>query len=292
MPQVVNIDLNQSHKISRLISVFSEIDMAESLEINILHRRNWFISVHLYPILCSIVNEMRANNVEVIINFETPENCNQLRYAERMNFLDCLGIEYLNPYRRHGNAGRFIEILNVPPRGYDFPIDLLEIFTNDFNLGEAAARDLALIMLELACNTTMHTYSANGSYFYCQKYPDQRFLDIYLVDSGVGIIHTMRGNEEFFDKTDEELLPLSIQFEMGSGNGQGHGLYFVSEFIRRNGGGMLLVSGNYNLQIHSGNLTTGVNDRYKGVILKMRIPFDITVTMDELMIEKEYENLG
>tara|TARA_R110002124_G_scaffold17532_3_gene73473 strand:+ start:357156 stop:358025 length:870 start_codon:yes stop_codon:yes gene_type:complete len=288
---VVNIDLTRRHGVFTIVEAFAHYNYTENLIVNVKHQRGRFIANGIYPILCSILNEARKRGLHVDLNFDLPENCSQLLYAERMNFLQCLGLNYFTPFGRNSANGRFIEITNIPKGNYSMSINLMEVFTKDFDLSTEASSDLAFIIGEIYCNTTIHSRSENGCYFYCQKYPNKGYLEVHIVDSGIGIVTSMRKNDKYSGIDDNLLLPLSLEFSEGSGEGRGHGLYFVSEFIRRNNGEMLYLSGNNHIFIGGKGDQIGNNGNYHGVVIKLRFRFDVSVTTLDLMREKTYSNV-
>lgn len=287
MSQVVEINLNRKHNIFTIVESFSGIIDGDDIIVNILHTRGSFISVGIYPVLASIYNYYKRINTPITIKFETPENCGQLRYAERMNFLSFLEVDYNHGPRRNAN-GRFIELRNLTLGSYGIP-ELPGVFMENFNLPLAASEDISLIVNELLCNMTMHSESPSGGFFYCQKYPQDNFCHIYIVDSGIGISESLKKNPIYYNGDNQNLLTLSLQFEVGNGEGRGHGLYFMSEFIKRNGFSLILISGENHIIISNGVIKTGTNAYYKGVILKLGMSFDIRVTMRTLMNEKNYQ---
>lgn len=288
---LIDINLAERHSVFTIVEAFSKYEYNEDLVVNVLHKKESFISSQIYPVLCSIVNEARKRDLNVDLNFELPRDCKQLLYAERMNFLKCLGLEYDTPFGRNPSNGRFIEITNIPNGNYSMSFDLMDVFTNDFDLTEEASYDLSFIIGEIYCNTTIHSKSKNGCYFYCQKYPNKGHLEVFIVDSGIGIVTSMRKNDKYVGKSDEELLPISLDYSEGSGTGRGHGLYFVSEFIHRNNGEMLYISGKNNIFIDGSGRKLGNNEHYNGVIMKLKFKFEVSTTTLDLMKEKQYSNV-
>lgn len=290
MSQIVNLNLNQKHSVLTLVELFANISLDEDLEINIQHTRGRIISVEVYPILCSIYAECRALNSNVKVNFELPENCSQLSYAERMNFLDYLDIRYKTGKKRNNPNGRFIELRNLKVGSYGIP-ELEQVFRTNFSIDSNTAMDVAFVINELLCNMTMHSKSKSGGFFYCQKYNSSEILNIYIVDSGQGIANSMKSNSEYVGMSNSDLLSLSLEWEKGSGNGRGHGLYFISQFIERNNFNLSILSGTNFIQIKEGKRRIHNNANYNGVIIKIGIKFDIQVTMKDLWSEKSYTNV-
>lgn len=265
-----------------IVDAFSNVCATEPATINVYHHRERRINNSIYPILCAIVKERRANNIATIINFELPENCSQLRYAERMNFLRHLEINYSNPQIRHRGAGRFIELTNFPMQTRAMPPEFGNIFRNDFNFTEKAAQDLKFTLGELIANTSMHSGTSTGCFLYAQKYPTAKALTIYLVDNGVGIRDSLRTNEQYAGISNEDAIQRALEFEVGDGEGYGHGLYIVSEFIKRNSFTFAIVSGDNHILIDNGKQKIGNNNYYQGVLIKLVLGFKVTTTIDDI----------
>lgn len=285
----ITINLNRFLPFNSLKSQFELIDWDNENDFvfRILHRKDRWIQVEFYPIFCSIYNELISLEKNVTIYFELPENCDQLTYAERMNFLRHLNIEYTSTNSRRPSAGRFIELRKLLPNSYGIT-GLNDVFRNDFEMNEEASNDLDLIINELICNCSMHSKARSGSFFYCQKYPSKRLLELYIVDSGIGIPNSMLSNSKYANNTKLEVLNLSLEWEEGSGNGRGHGLYLVSEFIKRNNFNFILHSDSFEISILNGRKIISESSFFKGVFIKLSIGYEVKVTMSQIMKERGY----
>lgn len=269
-----------------IVQAFNNIDYNQNFKIVIHHKPNTRIRVEKYPLLCSIVNEIRQLGYCCKIELKCNQKCSQLNYAERMGFLTFLGLDYTYPLIKRNGGGRFIEVKNIT--NYYYPeTEMLEVFTNDFNFTKEQADDVAMIFSELTNNSYMHAENKGGSILYCQKYPIQKNLKLFIVDSGIGICNAMKTKEKYQNLNELEVFKKSIEFGEGNGKGYGQGLYLVTEFIKRNLGYLRLISGKYYLKVEKGLMTFHELDlEYKGVILELGIPFVINTTMLDLMDEK------
>jgi anti-sigma regulatory factor (Ser/Thr protein kinase) len=279
----INLDVGGMRPI---ICAFEDHDYYQDFDVILNHQPRKRVNVEKYPLLCSIVNEIRNLGHTCNIQLNCADTCSQLNYAERMGFLSFLGIDFDYGGNRRAGGGRFIELTNLTRIFYPGD-EMMSVFENSFNFSHDEALDVALIISELVNNSVMHSEGSGGSMLYCQKYPSQNYLNLFIVDSGIGIYQAMQSHSRYDSLDELEVLSKSLEFGEGNGKGYGQGLYLVSQFIKRNFGYLRLVSGNYNYLVSSGNESFLNNEtNYKGVILHLKLPFDIEVTMQEIMDEK------
>lgn len=286
--QTININLD-SGRIRPIIEAFEPFSYNQDFTINLEHHPKNRIMVDKYPLLCSIVNEIKKQGNQCYVNLNYQGVSNQLDYAERMGFLSFLGIDY--PYKKvkRNNGGRFIEVKNV--NGYYFPDqELEEIFQNDFGLTENQAKDFSVIISEVAINSHLHSESKGGAILYCQKYPNQKLLNLFIIDSGIGFYRAMRLLDKYKILNEREVFLKAFEFGEGNGKGYGQGLFLVSEFIRRNLGTLRVISGNFmHIIQEKKSFIFKIPTRYDGVITHLGIPFDINSTISEIMDEQIIE---
>lgn len=252
-------------------------------EIFIKHKKNSRIRVEKYPVLCSIVNEIRKNGNTCNVIFECKESCNQLNYAERMGFLSSLGVNYKYPLSKRNGGGRFIELKNISKIYYPGK-EVIEVFEKNFNFNQDDAYDIATVISELANNGSMHSESKGGVMLYCQKYPTQKFLNLYIVDNGIGIYKAMNQIKKYKGLDELNTLKKSLEFGEGNGKGYGQGLFLVSQFIKINYGYLRLISGKYLYLVKEGiEQFHELDTCYSGVIIHIGIPFDINTSIQDIM---------
>lgn len=282
---IININLD-SGAIRPIIEAFEYHDYNQDFTISLNHNSNNRINVDKFPILCSIVNEIRNHGNNCNVNLNCNGTSSQLDYASRMGFLPFLGVKYAYSKTKRNSGGRFIEVRNV--NGYYFPDEELQkVFEQDFGFTIDQARDLSVIISEIAINSYLHAESKGGAILYCQKYPHQKFLNVSIVDSGIGFYRAMRLLEKYRIYNEREVFHKAFEFGEGNGKGYGQGLFLVSEFIRRNFGTLRVISGNYMHLIENGkSYIFKIPTVYKGVITNLGIPFEINTTLNTIMDEQ------
>ncbi|MDO6491780.1 MULTISPECIES: hypothetical protein [unclassified Cellulophaga] len=283
----ININLDDRKGFYSVLKAFDGVDKKQDITLNLNHKCGKSIQVEKYPVLCSIVNEVRSLGFRVVVNLEIDYNCKQLQYAARMGFLEVLGLKYNYPHAKHSSRGRFIEIENIPMSvsGAYYPKEsLTELFVTNFGFTKEEAQDVTLVIGEMGNNCVMHSESKGGAMLYSQKYNETKFLNLFLVDSGVGIVKGMLVNKKYDNLTEKQIFAKAFEFGEGNGRGYGQGLFLVSEFLRLNNGYLQILSGKYRCVIESGRKAIWTNaSSYDGVIIKLRIPYNIKFPIDKIM---------
>lgn len=290
MQQNITISLDRHQNCFSIIEKLNSIDKNKSLQITFDFNCGDFINADSYIIITSYINEMIKNGIDVAFTINQ-KDCDAVNYASRINFFNSLGIEFDERFKRHSTTGNLIPISNIDRGVFDLSEEVLQIFQNDFKLSVDDMFQLPLIMSEMICNSTIHSKGNSGAYLYCQKYKKVDELEFILVDSGIGIHKTLIKNEDFINLDNKEAIQKSLEFGATSGEGRGHGLYFASEFIRRNQGTMTLISGENHVFIGNGEVKVGTNSFWDGVILKFKFKFDAKISLNQLMEEAGYSNV-
>jgi hypothetical protein len=290
MPQKIDIIISNELNLLNTIRFLSEVNPAENLELILEIKCRGFIKADVYLLIVSFVNNMRANGVKVDISLICKEDCNAVKYASRIDFFKHLDIPYNETIKRHNVTGSLIPITNIANNVWGLSDEILSIFRGDFKMSEEDVQQLSLIINEMICNTTIHSKCKSGAYLYCQKYKGAaNHLEFILVDSGIGINQSLQKNEDFIDISNKESVSKAIEYEVTCGEGHGHGLYFASEFVKRNNGEMILVSGDDRIVVKNGTVNGNTNHVWNGVYLKFLFKFDSVVSLVSLMEEKEYD---
>jgi hypothetical protein len=282
--QNITLNIDNNNNMRSVVDVFSNYNTATDTTLNIVYNYGRYLSNEVYLIICSFVNEIRTNNKVININFPITNQNKTLNYASRINFFKHIGIPYTENFNRHNQDGNFLEIENAPKGCFGIANKFRPVFENDFQMIETDIKDICLIINELVCNMAMHSKSSSGAYLYCQKFKTERKLEIIIVDSGIGIANSL--SKAFPRLTNIEYLNKCIEFEVGCGEGRGHGLYFASEIMKRNNCNFELISGSNALKIANKTLTDNDYPNWNGVILKLIVNFDMKITWDDLMDEK------
>jgi hypothetical protein len=279
----ITIDLNKGKNLFSIIEDLSQIDTSKDIMFTFEYTCGNYIENNGYLLLSCFINQMRHDNPNRIIDIllDTDSDCNTVQYASRINFFKSLNINFPEKNKRRPSGDRFIEIMNLPPM-YGFPNELRTVFKDKFNFNYEDTEDLVFLIGEVISNTKMHAETKLGSYLYCQKF--KNYLEIIAVDAGIGIQKSFQ--KVYPNITNEEAINKTIIFGEGDGNGRGQGLYFVSEFMRRNNSEFLLISGDKNIEVKNGNTYISSNENWKGTFLRLKINLNLTVTVNTLLAEK------
>lgn len=246
---------------------------------------NGFIQNDCYLILVSFFNQLKANGKNIEIEFEG-SNCNTHNYASRINFFTHLDVSFIEQFKRHNTSKSLIPITHIKEEVYGIPEGILNIFSNNFKMSDEDVYDFSFIIHEMICNTTIHSKSSSGAYMFMQRYQAKKELEFILIDSGIGIKESLSKNENYQHISNAESLKLALNYEVTCGEGRGHGLYFVSEFVKRNNYELELISGNNTAKIKNGTLELSQNPHWQGVILKIIFKFDSEISIQDILGEK------
>lgn len=286
----MNINITLSEK-SNLFSVVSELSQLkntqnDNIHINITHFCGNFINAEVFVIINSIITELRSTGKNVTISIDTSQDCNILNYASRINFFKHLAIDFAEPFERRNPSGRFIEITHLSPNTYNINENFIDIFIDSFDLTPEALNSLVFVFDELICNTTRHAQSQSGGYYFCQKYPNRNTVEIFIVDSGIGISKSL--NRAFPNYDEAKCLEECLKLGVTCGDGRGHGLYFISELIKRNNGHLTLLSGQSHLSLKNGQQNINKNANWDGTIVKCVFNLNYSLPIEELLKELNY----
>jgi hypothetical protein len=289
MPQKRTITISKDLTLNAIIHILSEIDIRVELILELEIECEGFVIADVYLLIVSFVNNMINEGTKVQVFLKNENNCLSLNYASRIDFFKHLNIDYKEKIIRHNTSGKLIPITNIESGVMDLSKEILTIFKNDFNMSQTNVDQMSLIISEMFCNTSIHSKSKSGAYLYCQKYKGKaNYLEFILVDSGIGIKKSLQKNKLYGCISNKESVLKAIEYEVTCGEGRGHGLYFASEFARRNNGEMVLLSGNDRVIIKNNTINLGKNRNWNGVYLKICFKFDSNVSLADLMEEKKY----
>lgn len=289
MPQKIELIISKDLTVLQLIKLFSEVNTDDDLELTLQIKCNGFIIADVYLLVVSFINNMRDNGKQVEISLIHEENCNAINYASRIDFFKQLGIAFEETITRHNVSGSLIPITNIKSNVWGLSEEILNIFKTDFKMSDTDVKELSFLIDEMICNTGIHSKCKSGSYLYCQKYKKANQLEIILVDSGLGIQKSLQKNDEFAKISNRDAVAKSIEFGITCGEGRGHGLYFASEFVRRNNGEMILISGDDRIVVKNQSVNNVTNHNWNGVYLRFLFNFDPKVSITTLMSEKQYQ---
>lgn len=280
-----HITINNATTEYDLIKKLSEINTECLNTLNLTITPGHFIKAPVYIILIAYINNLRIKNTLININF-TGFNCTTHNYASRINVFNLLKIDFTEQFKRHDTSHSMVPITHLEKNTYHPPEQLKKIFQSNFNMNEGDIDQILFLIGETICNTTMHSKSSDGAYMFIQRYPANRTLEFILVDAGIGVKESLSKNPQYTNIPNIEAVQEILKYEVSSGEGRGHGLYFLSEFIKRNNCELTLISNENNVNIKNGMLQVSQNPHWEGVILKIIFKFDTDISIFDIMKEK------
>ncbi len=284
----ITVKLNEKTDIFSIVSNFSDIwsHDVESIIVQLECVCDQVIEGEIFVIISSIVNELRRIGKQIIVEFEVNRHCLSMEYAKRMGFFKNLKTDFEVILYKDYPDQHFIEITHLAPDIYNLNDAFLDIFDTHFDLIPESLNSLVFVFDELICNTTRHCRSKNGGYYFCQKNTDRNTVEVIIVDSGTGIKKSL--NRAFPHYNELTCLEECIKFGVTCGDGRGHGLFFISELLKRNKGEFIALSGTSHLSIKNGEQITGNNDYWQGTIIKCVFTLNNALPIEQLLEEQNY----
>lgn len=217
-------------------------------------------------VIVCLVNELRSLGKAVIVNFDTNQECDTIRYASRINFFANLGIDYTEKFVRHDASENLIEITKIQDNSYGLDEKIVKILKSNFYLSDEDSETLIKVFYELVSNITLHAKAKNQGYLYCQRYKNSNTLELIIIDAGVGIKNSL--NTAYPDFTNEIALKECIKCAVTDGNGRGIGLFYITELLKKNKGTFLIFSGNNGMLINAVRTELFDIPNWDGTIIK------------------------
>jgi len=223
------------------------IDVSNPELLEITANKKW-ISVH--PVVLCIVASL---GLEVLSrNSDSPIRCEQFtakskHYFKRMGMFDFLGLDSEIEITEHESAGRFIPLTQIK-KSADLS-KFIEDIVPLLHLDQKNAQPIRYIISELVRNVLEHSNSKHGAIVSAQYHRKNNTIRIGIVDSGVGISHTIR--KSHIAETDLDAIRLALtpgitgttSKEGGTDYNAGAGLFFTKSIAKINRDFFIIYSG-------------------------------------------------
>lgn len=227
---------------------------------------------------------LRSKSININGEFLPFSNRSQTDYASRIDFFRWMGFEYEEDFVRRSAVGKFTEIRKfISEKQSSENIDLLHteiirILNNSSEISKEMMQVLEFCLYEVLDNTLLHSKSGNG-WACCQYFSNRKEIRLIVLDTGIGIHKALTEypGSKFQDLTENEAVARCIEKGVTSGNGMGFGLWSTSQFIRENGGEMLIYSGNHFLNCHVTEPQVQQGELWGGTLTFLRINTDVPV---------------
>lgn len=241
-------------------------------------------------LVVTTIKHLRDKGIIVKGNVHFDSNDAKAQYASRVNFFSLLGLEYEENFVRKPSAGKFTEITPYDKDTIKKINDnIRRVLVSNVDVVIEVQQLLDYCMYEIMDNVINHSalpevYTGKG-WCCAQLFPKLNEIRLMVCDTGIGIHNALTKHSKSNYKTlsEKEALTLCTQNKVTNGEGLGFGLFASSEFIKENGGEMIIYSGN-----HFSNTIEGVKSVYSGeywqgtfVFMKIntKIPVDYKLIM-------------
>lgn len=220
-------------------------------------------------------------------------NDDKTQYASRVNFFQQIGLTYEEKFIRQTSAGKFTELTQYDTNTYySVSNNLRKVVIANINVDLEVQALLDYCLSEIMDNVLRHSDYPNidnGKGMVCaQLFRTKQEIRLMICDTGVGI-HTALispENSKYKEVSEEEALKLCTENGVTNGaGGLGFGLYVSSEFIKENGGEMIVYSGDYYSHISEGTKSVLKGSFWNGTFVFMRINTQIPVDYKRIMPE-------
>jgi hypothetical protein len=245
-----------------------------------------FLYSDFLTLVAIVVNHLKAISVTVNGNFNNfNRNDSKVKYASRVNFFDLLGIQLEENAVKHNSLGKFTEIKEFNNDTiYLLQDEINRILLNNIKVDRQMLQMLYYCLNEIMDNVLVHSTMKSG--FACaQLFQTNKEIRLIICDTGIGIHKSLisEPDSKYIDISESEALKLCIQKNVTNGKGMGFGLFVSSEFIKENGGEMLIYSGNNFLTNTLKEYNTFEGDLWKGTIVFLKINTDIPVDYHRIL---------
>jgi len=171
----------------------------------------------------------------------------------------------------------FVPFIKLPKISKDYDMESHKIFDAIREWSENIYEPLEFVIDELVGNIYQHANRTNA-YILAQYYPMRRFVEVAIIDDGIGIPKSLRDAYNFGNLNDSELIIKAIEGysskkEEGRAFGLGSSLHIVVEVLNGEAlissiKGMVYLNNNNNKEM----LVSDTIGYIKGTLIGIRIP--------------------
>ncbi len=238
-------------------------------------------------LVVSLINHLKQNGIKVSGLVNADENDEKVKYASRLNFFQQIGLKFPESFVRHSGTGRFTEIKTFDAESiYSLQDQLNIILYENSDISREVLQLLYYCLNEIMDNVLVHSKLNNG-WVCAQFFRRGKEIRLIICDTGDGIHRSLTTNpkSKYPNITEQEALNLCIQRGVTNGEGFGFGLFVTSQFIKENGGELLVYSGNHFLRNVGRNYEVVEGPKWQGTVVFLKINTDIAVDYQLVMPE-------
>ncbi len=207
---------NFGDSISKLIRTISELHSIEEDNINLDFSRTKMLNPFFLCGLACVIQKLGQTGKKINFNFQNNPNINS--YLKTIHFPDTFFAE--------SNTGtslnQYLYKTYVPIISFKTGLDndcsmrresilssVSHVIKNQLKFSGRERQPLSYFLDELTNNINDHSYASEG-YVFAQFYPNSRYLDLCICDSGIGIYQSFLNNKNFKPMNDIEAMQLAL----------------------------------------------------------------------------------
>ena len=237
-------------------------------------------------LITAAVQQLREAGCLLRIRMDTQGaglNTGAVRYASRVDFFRLLQIQDQIPEKfvRRPGHDRFCEITAYNRDNYiEAGRRIVQIVIAHVQVAARVQVMLDFCLFELLDNVLIHSAYPEpfGGKGWCtaQYFPAAREIRLGIADTGIGIHRALTGpaGSKYRAFSAYQAIRHCVEKGVSNGEGLGFGLYATLEFIRRNGGELLIYSGACYATYKAGRFTVKYGAYWQGTVVYLRIRTD------------------
>lgn len=251
---VIDLDKSVALDLVKLLSPYQKPGYTEPLELTIDMSKCTWIHPKELAMLTNFILYMKERGNQFSFEVIEPIDYRVATYVARMNFYQLIGQASWERFQRRNPAGRFLELTPVTSETANKCVNhFIEILRRQDTIEEYVLQAFLYALFEIVDNCNSHSQTVSPAIFTAQSYSDH--IVFCMNDNGIGIPESLRTNEKFANKTNQQALQCCIQQgitrDNGSGLvGKGQGLFIASEIIKATSGFLDICSLNSCLRVN------------------------------------------
>lgn len=251
MAHYFQIKLGEIYTHSDLVDSIGRLELVKTGSRVFLHIdfTNCFVFSDYLLLIVAIVERTIDRGVHVHIVCHGQVYWDNVKYAQRINFFNLMGIHLKEDFNRGDSNGRFIEISKLNKDNYIQIQDKIMLITKNLGLPDSTFAMLGYCFNEVIDNIFNHAEVENG-WVTMQYFPQRKEIRLIIGDTGIGIMKALRESDEYKDIEEKDALENCIVRGVTNGKGQGFGLYATTKFTKENNGSLAIFSGNHKLLVN------------------------------------------
>jgi hypothetical protein len=233
----------------------------------------------IYPSALTVLSTFMFNvgRFGIPLTIYRPKNDDVHNYLTRMDFYEIVNIQIDFPWNQYGSQGRFREVikLNNEREGDQVVSELINILDHQMDIA-GIHNAINHSFVEIVNNVFHHAQSPTNAIICAQSYNKKRWVEISVVDSGIGIPTSLKANPKIQFSSSQEAIEQATKPRVTGkpGKNTGEGLFWSLEFLKRNGGNGWIYSHDGAARIVNGNVNYGQYTPWLGTIVAMRFNMD------------------